>query len=124
VYAAPGQIAGLDDLYLVDLSGEVPGPSRRISPDLSGFPNDDALVVPDPYDSDEYMERRYPTWSVWTPDSSKVFFVVHQKYSLVGDSLWVVDVLAAQPRPRQVDVAICDPSTCGTIHTVLPQPLR
>lgn len=125
VYAAPGQIAGLEDLYLVDLSGDTPGMSRRISPDLSGFPTGDALVIPPPdTDYDEFMARRYPVWSVWAPDSSKVFFVVHDSGGQVGDALYIVDVLAERPMPRQVDVALCDSSACGSINVVIPQPLR
>ena len=125
VYAAAGQIAGLDDLYFVDLSANAPGPSLRISPDLSGFPDGDSLEIPPPdSDQDEYSERRSPSWNPWSPDSSKVFFVVHDGGSAVGDTLYVVNVLDPQPTPVHVYLAPCDPSSCGRIFAVAAQPLR
>jgi hypothetical protein len=125
VYAAAEQIAGLDDLYFVDLSGGAPGPSLRISPDLSGFPNGDKLEIPPPEsDQDETWERVSPLWNPWTPDSSKVFFTVRDTDNQVGDALYIVDVLDPEPRPVHVDLAPCDSYTCGMINGIGTQPLR
>jgi hypothetical protein len=125
VYAAAGQIAGLDDLYYVDLSGSAPGPSLRISPDLSGFPNGDKLDIPPPEaDQDATYERTFPLWNPWTPDSSKVFFTVRDAGSQLGDALYIVDVLEPEPRPVPVDRAPCGIYSCGMINGIRTQPPR
>jgi hypothetical protein len=90
---------------------------------MSGFPSGDGIVAPD-YDQDEYIESRFPSWEPFTPDSSKIFFVVQDNAFEVGDTLYVVDLLDAQPTPIRIDLAPCDTSSCGRIFKIGAQAPR
>jgi hypothetical protein len=118
VYGAAEQVPGINELFFVDLSSGTPAAPRRISPDLSGFPAADTVSLDAGYDMPEYLERTVHR-TPWTPDSSKVLFVVSDPSYEVGDTLYVVDVLAPEPIPVQVDAAICDVSDfCAHISPV------
>jgi hypothetical protein len=118
VYGAAEQAPGIDELFFVDLSSGSPAPPLRISPDLSGFPDGDEVVLDAGYDMPEHSERS-SHWTPWTPDSSKVLFVVSDPAWAVGDTLYIVDLLDPEPSPVQVDSAVCDPADfCGRISAV------
>lgn len=89
LYRADQEIDERFDLYVVDMSGEVPGPPQRVSQLPAGVP-DNAPVG--------------GLYFAWSPDSTRVVYMeLQSQFEFLAGSLWVVDVSGPAPgTPREI----------------------
>jgi Tol biopolymer transport system component len=86
LYRADQEVDDRFDLYVVDMTGEVPGVPQRVNPDLES----PAGVPDNPPVSGLYF--------AWSPDSTRVAYMELQSdFEFLAGSLWVVDVTGPAP---------------------------
>lgn len=90
LYRADQQVNDRFDLYVVDMTGDVPGTPQRVNADLespAGMPDNPPVG------------GRYFSW---VPDSTRVVYMeLQSQFGFLAGSLWVVDVSGPAPGTPQ-----------------------